>query len=179
MVARIEDGLRSPFEREPELIALIGQAIVVWGAINHLMRTIGMQVFDCDYAEADRLLAKCPGEGARLALLIEKLPDGERDGLKDVLTKLKDATQTRNRIVHGGPLYGFRAGLFERGMHIVNFQEANPEKRFHEAAPYVIAHLEVIRALGADLFDHAHGTGALGQLDEMMRYPGPPEPVDA
>jgi hypothetical protein len=114
MVARVEDGLRSPFEREPELIALIGQVIVVWGAINHLMRTIGMQVFDCGYEEIDAKLSACPGEGARLHLLISALKEGEHDQLRDVLTPLKDATWQRNLIVHGGPLFGFRVGVFDR-----------------------------------------------------------------
>lgn len=179
MVARVEDGLRSPFEREPELVALIGQVIVVWGAINHLMRTIGMQVFDCDYDETDKRLSKSLGEGARIEMLISSIREGDRVQLRSILTRLKDTTERRNLIVHGGPLFGFRAGVFERGMHIVNFKQPDPQQRFHAAMPYVQAHLEEIRGLGAELFDCANGIGASVDQNKLSPYAGPPEVADA
>lgn len=159
-----EGGLRSPFEQDPEVVMLLGSIITVWGAVGHVLRSVGVKLLQCTYEEADAELSKYLGDGKRIQVLIDRAT--EDDEMLAALQRVKDLVDERNLVVHGAPLYGGRHGLFNLGLHIVNFRQPDPGLRFTEAAPFLNAHLEKIRAAGGALWDVAYDQQLLALGDD-------------
>lgn len=154
------EGLRSPFERHPDLLVEIGRVVSVWGAVSNLLRQFVSRILDCDPVKADMILAAFPGEERRLDFVISLLSAGPQDdgstALAAVLKSLKKLCAERNVIVHGGPIWGGKKPDRPMDTYFVNFRVEDDGKRYVNARDLLARHLVKLRRHGGELFDILH-----------------------
>ncbi len=149
-----ELGLRSPFERDPEIISKIGLVVTIWGTINNILRSLTADEFSCQPDQADVLLKQFSGEQSKitflLALASTKTQPDER--LVRCLEELKALSKDRNNIVHGGPIHGVKRDFYPMGMHYRDFRSTNMMTKVVGAHTILDRHLKKLRLVGEQLY---------------------------
>jgi hypothetical protein len=161
---RNSDGLGTPFERDPEVLAMMGQVVSIWGTVSNLTRQLAARQLSCDPVQADKILQTFGGEEKRLefiARLVSSKPASpENEAILTALNRLKKLAPGRNLIVHGGPIHGAKKDVRPLGLYFVDFRYEDEMKRYVAAKPFLTEHLAKLKERGGILFDLLYPKGA-------------------